>query len=95
MEKGRSWLPKQHNRTQVNLGMQLHTISVMKLKKLKEDRSGRLIAAQVFSCFYRTLCWFSIFFSFTLSSEKEGLAVGSSSQQSVIILYLSQNQIAW
>ena len=63
---------------------------------MKEDNWGRLKIVQGVSCLNRTLCWFSIFFSFTVRSEKEGLALGSSSQHSFIILYLSRhNNYAW
>ena len=63
-----------------------------------EDNWGRLKIAQDVSCLNRTctLCWFSIFFSFIVRSEKEGLALGASSQHSFIILYLSQHKnYAW
>ena len=63
---------------------------------MKEDNWGRLKIVQGFSCLNRTLCWFSIFFSFIVRSEKEGLALGSSSQHSFIILYLSRHKnYAW
>ena len=63
---------------------------------MKEDNWGRLKIVQGVSCLNRTLCWFSIFFSFIVRSEKEGLALGSSSQHSFIILYLSQHKnYAW
>ena len=68
----------------------------MKVKNFKEDNWGRLKIVQDVSCLNRTLCWLSIFFSFIVSSEKEGLASGSSSQHSFIILYLSQHKnYAW
>ena len=57
---------------------------------MKEDNWGKLKLVQGVSCLNRTLCWFSIFFSFIVRSEKEGLALGSSSQHRFIILYLSQ-----
>ena len=63
---------------------------------MKEEKWGRLKIVQGVSCLNRTLCWFSIFFSFIVRSEKEGLALGSSSQHSFIILYLSQRKnYAW
>ena len=63
---------------------------------MKEEKWGRLKIVQGVSCLNRTLCWFSIFFSFIVRSEKEGLALGSSSQHSFIILYLSQHKnYAW
>ena len=63
---------------------------------MKEENWGRLKFVQGVSCLNRTLCWFSIFFSFIVRSEKEGLALGSSSQHSFIILYLSQHKnYAW
>ena len=63
---------------------------------VKEDNWGRLKFVQGVSCLNRTLCWFSIFFSFIVRSEKEGLALGSSSQHSFIILYLSRHKnYAW
>ena len=63
---------------------------------MKEENWGRLKIVQDVSCLNRTLCWLSIFFSFIVSSEKEGLASGSSSQHSFIILYLSQHKnYAW
>ena len=63
---------------------------------MKEDNWGRLEIVQGVSCLNRTLCWFSIFFSFIVRSEKEGLALGSSSQHSFIILYLSRHEnYAW
>ena len=67
-----------------------------RLANLKEGNWRRLEIVQGFSCLNRTLCWFSIFFSFIVSSEKEGLALGFSSQHSFIILYLSQHKnYAW
>ena len=63
---------------------------------MKEDNWARLKIVQGVSCLNRTLCWFFIFFSFIVRSEKEGLALGSSSQHSFIILYLSQHKnYAW
>ena len=68
----------------------------MKVKNLKEDNWGRLKIVQDVSFLNCTLCWFSIFFSFIVSSEKEGLPLGSSSQHSFIILYLLQHKnYAW
>ena len=69
---------------------------LMKVKNLKEENWGRPKIIQDVSRLNRTLCWFSIFFSFIVSSEKEGLSLGSFSQHSFIILYLLRHKnYAW
>ena len=97
MARGRSWLPTKHNENVLKAeSMRLPKVCSSRLANEGKQIWGRLKLVQGLSCLHRTLCWFSIFFSFIVSSEKEGLALGSSSQHSFIILYLSQRKnYAW
>ena len=97
MARGRSWLPTKHNENVLKTeSVRLPLVCSSRLANERKQIWGRLKIVQGPSCLNRTLCRFSICFSFIVSSEKEGLALGSSSQHSFIILYLSQHKnYAW
>ena len=97
MARGRSWLPTKHNENVLKTeSVRLPLVCSSRLANEGKQIWGRLKIVQGLSCLNSTLCRFSICFSFIVSSEKEGLALGSSSQHSFIILYLSQRKnYAW
>ena len=97
MARGRSWLPTKHNENVLKAeSIRLPKVCSSRLSNEGKQIWGRLKIVQGLSSLNRTLCRFSICLSFTVSSEKEGLALWSSSQHSFIILYLSQRKnYAW